>query len=486
MNNDNMNVTSRVIKNSSLLLLASVINNIMTFILTLFTARYLGAYDFGIISSAISIVGIFGIFCDLGFSTYAIREVSRNEELTGVYFGTVFLLRIISSVITCVIYVIYVLNSNFTTDGINVMLLFGIYMFFNSFVCCCYSLFQSNEKMEYQTIGNVIYSVSVLLIILLIIFRSGTVIIVASAYSIAIFLSLLYCLHVIYRKYPKLSVCMKKSFIKKILVNGIPFGITSVFTSIYFWIASIILTYMSGSLAVGLFSSSQKLLLVLSAIFYLISNAIFPVMSELFAVDKDKLVNLYHKLMKYLLILGMSMAAGTFVYSKEIIYVIYGAEYVVGYHALTILIWAGIFMFLSGISSTLLGAINKQVSVTKNAAIGALFSVTLNIILISRFSYLGASVSTVCTEFLILVLMLYALRKTEYKINLKKSVIPFIQVSAANVIMVAVLLYLQLPFIAGFPVAVIVYITALIITKSLNKEDMSIVLDFINDIKNRT
>lgn len=68
-----MNVTSRVIKNSSLLLFASVINNVMTFILTLFTARYLGTYNFGLISSATSLGGVFGIFCDLGFATYAIR-----------------------------------------------------------------------------------------------------------------------------------------------------------------------------------------------------------------------------------------------------------------------------------------------------------------------------------------------------------------------------------------------------------------------------
>ena len=240
---------------------------------------------------------------------------------------------------------------------------------------------------------------------------------------------------------------------------------------------------MAGSVSVGLFSSSQKLLLVLSAIFYLISNAIFPVMSELFTTDKNALVDLYHKLMKYLLIVGMAIAVGTSIYSKEIIGIIYGSEYVVGAHALTILIWAGIFMFLSGLTSTLLGAINKQVSVTKNAAIGAIFSIILNLILIYYLSYIGASISTVSTEFLILVLMLYALSKTEFKLNLKKSVLPCIQVILANIIMGVVLLYLNLPFIFAIVVAVIVYIVALIVTGAINRNDISIVLNFINDFK---
>ena len=112
-------------------------------------------------------------------------------------------------------------------------------------------------------------------------------------------------------------------------------------------------------------------------------------------------------------------------------------------------------MFLSGLTSTLLGAINKQVSVTKNAAIGAIFSIILNLILIYYLSYIGASISTVSTEFLILVLMLYALSKTEFKLNLKKSVLPCIQVILANIIMGVVLLYLNLPFIFAIVVAVI-------------------------------
>ena len=155
----------------------------------------------------------------------------------------------------------------------------------------------------------------------------------------------------------------------------------------------------------------------------------------------------------------------------------------VGAHALTILIWAGIFMFLSGLTSTLLGAINKQVSVTKNAAIGAIFSIILNLILIYYLSYIGASISTVSTEFLILVLMLYALSKTEFKLNLKKSVLPCIQVILANIIMGVVLLYLNLPFIFAIVVAVIVYIVALIVTGAINRNDISIVLNFINDFK---
>ncbi|OED29854.1 flippase [Methanosphaera sp. WGK6] len=480
-----MNTASKIIKNSSLLIIATIINNLMTFILTLFTARYLGTYNYGIISSAISIVGILTVFTDLGLATYAIREVSRNTSLTSKYFGTVLFFRVIFSLIVFIFYIIFILNSNFNYETTLVMILFGIYMVISSLTYCYNSLFQSNEQVQYQTIGTVVYSVSVLLIILLIIFYNGNVISVAAGYPIAMFLSFIYTTYAAIKHYPKFKVSLEKSFIKELFVKGIPFGVSAAFTSIYFWIAQIILTYMSNSTSVGLFSSSQKLLLIVAAILTLFFNVIFPVMSRLFTTDKKQLKHLYHKVMKYALIMGIGMAIIVSFYSADIIYIIYGSEYVVGSGALTILIWAGMFMFLSNISSTMLGAINKQVTVTKITGVGALFSVILNIIMINKYSYIGASISTVLTEFLIVVLMLYALSKTEFKLSLKKSIIPIIQVIISSIFMTVVIVIFNFPFIIGVLIGLLVYIIALFITRAIDSEDRDIIYNFIEEIINK-
>lgn len=480
-----MSVTSRVVKNSSLLIMASIINNVMTFILTLFTARYLGTYNFGLISSATSFVGVFGIFCDLGLATYAIREVSRDKSATSVYFGTTFAFRVLFTLVTFIVYCVFVTQSNFTEDGFVVMILFGFYMVFNSIVFFFYSLFQSNEKMKYQTIGNVIYSSSVLLIILLIIFNGSDVKVVAAGYPLAMLLSLIYTSYIAIKHYPRFTFCFRKDFVKKILYRGIPFGITSVFTSIYFWIALIILTYLSGSVAVGLFSASQKLLLVIAAIFTFFSNAIFPVMSELYTTDKQKLRGLYFKLLKFMLMLGLSVAVGTSLFSSEIINIIYGSAYVEGSFALSILIWAGVFMFLSNTSSTLLGAINKQFTVTKIAALSALLSVVINYVMIVKFSYYGASLCTVIIEFLVLTFMLVALSHTEFKLNVRSAIKPVVQVVLSNVILAGAIILFNQSLIVTIPVAVVVYVVALLVTGAISSEDREIFYDLINSFRNR-
>ncbi|WP_461436193.1 flippase [Methanosphaera sp.] len=480
-----MTIATRVVKNSSFLILTSLISNVMMFLLTLVTARYLGTYNFGLISSALSVIGIFGVFCDLGLGYYAIQKVSRNHDLTSKYFGTAFVLRLILSILTFIAYVIFSYVSGFTGNAWGVMIVVGVYMFFSSLTNFYYSLYQSNEEMYYQTIVNTVYNVGVFLIALLFIYLKYDVVWIASSYPLAIILSFILGSFIKVRHYPKFTYDFSRKFLKELIVNSIPFGITGVFTSIYFWIAAIILTFMSGSVAVGLFSSSQKIILVLSALFVLLSNAVFPVMSQLFVQDKDKLNALYQKMLKYMLILSVPIAIGSYIYSYDIINIVFGSEYLEATVCLSILMFAAIFLFLSGTTSTLLNAINKQFLVTKVAAIGAVFSIIVNYILISKYSYIGASITSVLTELLVLILILYSLDKTEFRLDIKSTIKPIIQVLLANIVMVIVLFYLQLPFVLGVIVAVIVYLIALFVTGAINEEDRKIIIGLIEQVKNR-
>ena len=480
-----MTVATRVVKNSSFLILTSLISNVIMFLLTLVTARYLGTYNFGLISSALSVIGIFGVFCDLGLGYYAIQVVSRNHNLTSKYFGTAFVLRLILSILTFIAYVIFSYVSGFTGNAWGVMIVIGVYMFFSSLTNFYYSLYQSNEEMYYQTIVNTVYNVGVFLIALLFIYLKYDVVWIASAYPLAIIISFILGSFIKARHYPKFTYDFSRNFLRELIINSIPFGITGVFTSIYFWIAAIILTFMSGSVAVGLFSSSQKIILVLSALFVLLSNAVFPVMSQLFVQDKDKLNALYQKMLKYMLILSVPIAIGSYIYSYDIINIVFGSEYLETTVCLSILMSAVIFLFLSGTTSTLLNAINKQFVVTKVAAIGAVFSVIVNYILISKYSYVGASITSVLTELIVLILILYSLNKTEFRLDIKSTIKPIIQVLLANLVMAIVLIYLQLPFILGVIVSVIVYLIALFVTGAINDEDREIIFGLIEQLKNR-
>jgi len=46
----------------------------------MYTARYLGAEGFGILSFALAFTGIFGVFADLGLRQLTVREVTEPKR----------------------------------------------------------------------------------------------------------------------------------------------------------------------------------------------------------------------------------------------------------------------------------------------------------------------------------------------------------------------------------------------------------------------
>jgi len=78
-----MNTVQRIAKNAGVLITTKVISKVFTFFYVMYTARYLGAEGFGILSFAIAFTAIFGIFTDLGLHQLTVREVARDKSLAG-------------------------------------------------------------------------------------------------------------------------------------------------------------------------------------------------------------------------------------------------------------------------------------------------------------------------------------------------------------------------------------------------------------------
>ncbi|PKL71032.1 MAG: flippase, partial [Methanobacteriales archaeon HGW-Methanobacteriales-2] len=80
-----MNTARTIAKNSVVLLISQIIIFAFSFIITIFTARYLGTGGYGILSLATALTGIVGIIADAGLGTLIIRDISRDKSMTNKY-----------------------------------------------------------------------------------------------------------------------------------------------------------------------------------------------------------------------------------------------------------------------------------------------------------------------------------------------------------------------------------------------------------------
>ncbi|MDP1552317.1 MAG: polysaccharide biosynthesis C-terminal domain-containing protein, partial [Methanobacteriaceae archaeon] len=139
---------------------------------------------------------------------------------------------------------------------------------------------------------------------------------------------------------------------------------------------------------------------------------------------------------------------------------------------LQILIWSTVLIFARGPFERLLAASNKQITTTKIFIIGVIFNIILNLIVIPKYSYIGAAIATVFTDILVLIFFIHTTKTIRFSIskNIKKSLIKII---IASIIMGVTLSYIvNLNLFLVVLLGIIIYIITLFALKILDEDEI--------------
>ncbi|MBF4469549.1 MAG: flippase [Methanobrevibacter arboriphilus] len=473
-----MSKINEIFKNTSWLLISQIITSIFGFVWIVLLARYLGVSDFGIMNFAISFTSIMSIFIDLGINTYVTRDLSRSPELSQKYIGNAIPLKIFLSILSFIATLVILLIMDYNLLSIQVVLLFAIQTIFLSMGWLFNGVFQAFSKMKYQAIGIIINSSLILSGTLLLTYFNLGLIAVALSYMVGSIITLIYLYNNIKNKIviPKIQIDL--DFWKKSIKQAIPFGITGIFTTIYFMIDTVMISFMAGNTAVGIYSSAYKIITVFTTIYTVYTYVVFPLMSKLYKDSEDLLKISYEKSIKYLIMIMLPFAIGITIYSQDIITLIYGKSYIFAGDVLKILIWNVLFIMINGASTSLLNSSNSEVAVTKINGLACLVNVVLNLFLIYYLSYIGASIATIITGVIIFILMTYIILKNKYKPD-KSLIYGIVKICVSGLILAIILLILNLSMWIALPVAIIIYLIGIYLTKSLDSTDKAVIKEII-------
>ena len=459
--------------NMGWMMISQIIASVCAFVWTIVTAWYLGPSDYGIFGAAVSFAALFGIIIDFGLPTYIVRAISTDFENEHKYLDNAISVKLFLSVlyILAVFFALIILGWN--SKLITITLLVAFENLIKSYHAILFTSFQAHEKMKYQAITNTILNILTLVFIIIITFTDLSLVGIAFAYILANFIALIYELYALKKHtiLPKFSFDF--AFYKVLLKAGLPFALTGLFYTIYYSIDLVMLTQFSTSYATGLYNSAYKLITVLTLFYTIYSSVVFPVMSKLFKNEKDLLKFSFVKSIKYLSLVTIPISVFTVFYGYDLIG-IYGAEYIDAGGVLKILIWTVCFLFINGACSLVLNASHKEYSVTKIYTIAAVFNICLNMVLIPKFSVYGASVATVLSEILILILELYALKRIK-QLPDKGLIYDLIKICIASIVLGIVLYILNLNIWTAMVISLIVYFIAILLLKTIDSEDKLII-----------
>lgn len=429
-----MNASGRIAKNTVALVSSDIISKILTLGLSIYVARYLGVENFGIYTFAFSFILLFSVFSDIGVNNLVIREVARDKASAGKYLGSLIYLKLMLSFASFFLIVVVINLLDYPSSTKLIVYIVGLWMIVQAIVNMPQAIFNAFEKMEYNALIVIVGRVLVVVFGFSILLLGYGLVELALVFLATNILTAFLAIAIALKKFVRPNMMPDLVFMRNLLKNALPLGFASIFFTIYLKIDSVMLSVMKGDAAVGWYAAAYNLTFHLSLLPTMFAVALFPAMSNLFKRSESTLIATFENSFRYVLIVMLPVVAGIIVLSDSIILTIYGTQYEKSISALQILSLALLFASMNSIFLFVLPSIDKQIVSTKITGVGAFSSIILNLILIPKFSFIGASVATVLTGAIMFFLNYYYISRFLTRLNFYSiGIRPLIAVTAMAV-----------------------------------------------------
>lgn len=402
---------------------ASTVAKICSTVLALvnigFITRYLGIGGFGDYATVLAFLSFFGAILDLGLYSMATREISRQNADEKKIMSNVFSLRLLSSLILFIIAPLLFIFLPYSEELKKGILIIALSYTFSSSYMVFNGVFQKNLRMDKVTITELLGRIlQVIFIILAVKNNWGFLAIISSVlvssaftFGAVLFLS---------RKYIKFSLEFDFVYWKNFLKMSLPVGISAFVTFLYFKMDTIILSFLKGSEAVGIYNMAYKIIENITFFPGMMVGLILPLLSVYVFSDKLRFAKVINETAKVFIIMIIPLVVGTFFLAEDVVNIIGGENFIISANVLRILIVALAFIFFGNLFNSVLLAANLQNKLMYVLSFCAVFNIGLNFILIPKYSYNGAAIVSLLTEFLVVVLTTYFVHKyVDYKFSMK-------------------------------------------------------------------
>ncbi|AKB38019.1 Membrane protein involved in the export of O-antigen, teichoic acid lipoteichoic acids [Methanosarcina siciliae C2J] len=383
---------------------------LLSLVTVIYLAKYLSVEDFGKYNFIFAYLGFFEIITDFGLGDITVREMSRNPNSMQNIIGNVHVIKILLSMIAVFFSILTISLMGYPGTTTLYIYIASVVLLFQSFSDTFKTIFVTKLDMQYEILSKIISKIVFVGLILYIIALKGTMYQIILAYIFSEFLRTVLN-YAFSRKIVRAKFDINFSMWKSLLKESLPIALSSSFLVIYHRIDILMLSMMirgiEAETAVGLYSAAYKLSEPLGLISTSLVVSLYPLMSKSFNNSKNDFFKTYEIGLKYTVILMLPIAVGTTLIADKIILLIYDSSYEGSITALQILIWSLLLASINLLLISSLTSINKQRLNTLSMGVCVVANIVLNMILIPSYSYNGASIATVITELILLLMSLY-------------------------------------------------------------------------------
>lgn len=400
---------NKVAKNASWIIGCKIIQSLAAFIIGMFTARYLGPSNYGLINYASSVVSFVVPIMHLGITNILVQEIIQCPDDEGVILGTSLVLCCSSSVLCMVGAVSFTLIANVgEADTIIVCALYSISLFTQALEIVQY-WYQAKFLSKYTAI------VSVFAYLIIALYKIFLLVTEKNIYWFAVsggldYLIISICIIVIYKKLGGAKLKFDLQTAKRLFSKGKYYIVSSMMVTIFAQTDKIMLKLMIDNSATGYYSTAVTCAGISSFVFAAIIDSFRPLIFEKKKENDQEFEKSLTQLYAIVIYLSLLQSLVMTFFAGLIIKIIYGASYLAAVPALQVVVWYSTFSYLGSVRNIWILAENKQKYLWVINLTGALFNIILNLLLIPIMGIIGAALASLCTQFFTNVIIGFIIR----------------------------------------------------------------------------
>lgn len=435
---------------------ADFVAKVLNFVAFVYLARALGVDSYGILEFALAILAYLLLIGDGGLDLWGTRAVARGRD-PGEVVARVVPLRFVLSI--CVLLIVAsTLPFIPFPDGVSrILLIFGLTLPVQALDLRW--VYMGREEMGAVGTG-LVAGQSVFLVAVLIVVSEPSHIVWVPVFRLAADVAT-----AVYfaRRYARehgdvpLGFRTSRGFLE-VLSPAVTMGTSRMLALLNFNFDTVLLGFMVGTAAVGLYGAAYKPITAVLALPVTYFLGLFPTLSRAFDEGREA----FRELLERSLTLTAAVAIpigfmGTF-FARPVILLLYGPEYAESVPVVQILSWSAVLVILRGNFRQSLNAAGREGADLRCAGFATAANVALNLLLIPRYGIVGAAGATVLSEIVWITVISTYFRWRVMAVGIVRPLGPPVVAAGA---MAAFLALTDYPWIAHAAVAGVVYVLVL-------------------------
>lgn len=405
-----ISIISKGLKNASFLTIGTIFSQVISLIGFIYIARLLGPSDYGIYTTVGAFVGLFSIMTFSGINRVVLREGTKDIKQMSIYLNKTVTIKILFSIIAIIVCLIASFFTTYSTQIRLYIVLCSFLLIFTSLKGFFDTVYKAAEKMQYIAVLDILNRT---------LFVFGSVIFLYIGFGItALFIiALISNFFSLLLSYKLTKKFVRFKFWKKIEWDINLLKPALIFSIIYFTgmlatkIDLVMISLLSTTRDVGIYGVVLNIVNSGLVLRNIIATAFFPIFVKTFHRNK---IN-HRKFFKYSIFLGLGSLFLAFIgsfFSKDIIKLLFGNEYIESAVILSVLIFYLSFSFFSIPFTNALQATHNEKHLLKICWISPIVNIVLNYIFLLNFGLIGIAYSTLIVTFLSTVFYILLTNKT--------------------------------------------------------------------------